>query len=46
MSSTLRSLYENLTVTGILYGWRFDAILLGGFVWAVCSGARQLRQAF
>ncbi len=45
MSSTLHSLYENLTAAGIIYGWRLDAVVISGLLWTVALGARQLRTA-
>jgi hypothetical protein len=41
--STLHSLLDNLAAAGTVYGWRIDAILLGGLVWALAAGFAQLR---
>lgn len=41
--STLHSLLDNLTAAGTAYGWRIDAILLGGLLWAVAAGYAQVR---
>ena len=35
--STLHSLLDNLAAAGIAYGWRIDAIVLGGLVWALAA---------
>ena len=45
MSSTLHSLIENLTLAGNAYGWRLDAVIVSGLLWAMSSSARQLRTA-
>ena len=41
--STLHTLFDNLAAAGIAYGWRIDAILLGGLVWALATGYAQVR---
>jgi len=41
--STLHSLLDNLAAAGTVYGWRIDAIVLGGLVWALASGYAQVR---
>jgi hypothetical protein len=41
--SSLHSLLDNMITAGSLYGWRFDAILLGSILWAVSTGSTQLR---
>ncbi len=43
--STLHSLLDNLAAAGSTYGWRIDAILLGGLLWALSVGYTQLRTA-
>jgi len=43
--STLHSLLDNLAAAGIAYGWRIDAIVLGGLVWALAAGYEQVRTA-
>jgi hypothetical protein len=44
--SSLHSLLQNLTAAGNLYGWRVEAILLGGLVWVFSTGLAELRSAF
>lgn len=46
MSTTLHSLIENLALAGSAYGWRLDAVLVSGLLWAMSSSVRQLRTAF
>ena len=41
--STLHSLLDNLTAAGSLYGWRIDAMVLGGALWALATGYGQVR---
>ncbi len=41
--STLHSLLDNLAAAGSTYGWRIDAILLGGLLWALSVGYTQVR---
>lgn len=41
--STLHSLLDNLAAAGSLYGWRIDAMMLGGLLWAVAAGLTQVR---
>ncbi|HVS06043.1 MAG TPA: hypothetical protein VHK65_07730 [Candidatus Dormibacteraeota bacterium] len=41
--STLHSLLDNLTAAGSLYGWRIDAMVLGGLLWALAVGYGQVR---
>jgi hypothetical protein len=43
--SSLHSLLDNLIAAGSIYGWRLDAIVLGGIVWAFSIGYTQLRVA-
>ena len=43
--STLHSLLEHVATAGSLYGWRMDAILLGGMLWALSCGSAHLRLA-
>jgi hypothetical protein len=42
---TLHSLLDNLTAAGSIYGWRFDAIVLGGLLWVLSAGYGQVRTA-
>lgn len=44
--SSLHSLIENLTAAGNLYGWRVDAIVLGGLLWIFSASLAELRAAF
>jgi hypothetical protein len=44
--SSLHSLIDNLTAAGNLYGWRVDAILLGGLLWIFSASLAELRSAF
>jgi hypothetical protein len=41
--NTLHSLLDNLAVAGTIYGWRIDAMLLGGLLWAVAASYGQVR---
>src|SRR6267378_4005676 len=41
--SILHSLLENLTAAGSLYGWRIDAMVLGGLLWALATSYGQVR---
>jgi|GEM_PF-4894053 len=41
--STLHSLFGNLAAAGTVYGWRIDAIMLGGLLWALAASYSQLR---
>ena len=41
--SILHSLLENLTAAGSIYGWRIDAMLLGGLLWALATSYGQVR---
>jgi hypothetical protein len=41
--SSLHSLLDNLTLAGTIYGWRIDAMLLGGLLWALAAGFGELR---
>jgi hypothetical protein len=43
--STLHSLLNNVTAAGIAYGWRIDAIVLGGVLWAFVAGYTQVRSS-
>ena len=43
--SALHSLLYNQAAAGIPYGWRIDAIVLGGLVWALAAGYEQVRTA-
>jgi hypothetical protein len=41
--SSLHSLIDNLLAAGSLYGWRVDAIVLGGTLWLLTLGVTQIR---
>jgi hypothetical protein len=41
--STLHSLLDNLAAAGSVYGWRIDAMVLGGLLWALATGYGQVR---
>jgi len=41
--STLHSLLDSLAAAGTAYGWRLDAIVLGGLFWALAAGYAQVR---
>jgi hypothetical protein len=41
--STLHSLLDNLAAAGSVYGWRIDALVLGGLLWALATGYGQVR---
>ena len=41
--SSLHSLLDNLLAAGSMYGWRLDAIVLGGTLWVLAAGAAHLR---
>ena len=41
--SSLHSLLDNLATAGNVYGWRFDAMMLGVLFWAVTVGRAQLQ---
>jgi len=41
--SSLHSLLDNVIAAGSIYGWRLDAILLGGILWALATTYSQLR---
>lgn len=43
--SSMHSLLNGLVAAGSLYGWRVDALLLGGVLWAATAGYSQLRFA-
>jgi len=43
--STLHSLLDNLAAAGSTYGWRMDALVLGGLLWALTAGYEQVRSA-
>lgn len=42
---SMHSLLDNLVAAGSLYGWRIDAIVLGGLLWAATAGYSQARLA-
>lgn len=41
--NSLHSLLDNLVTAGNVYGWRFDALMLGVLLWALTIGRAQLR---
>jgi len=41
--SSIHSLLDNLLAAGTLYGWRVDAIVLGGTLWLVAAGFNHVR---
>ena len=41
--STVHSLLDSLAAAGTAYGWRLDAIVLGGLFWALAAGYAQVR---
>ena len=41
--SNLHSLLDNLAAAGNVYGWRFDAVVLGVLLWALTVGRARLR---
>ncbi len=41
--SSLHSLLNNMVTAGNVYGWRFDALVLGVLLWALTVGRVQLR---
>jgi hypothetical protein len=43
--SSLHTLLDNLLAAGSLYGWRLDAVLLGGLLWVLATACAQLRAA-
>jgi hypothetical protein len=43
--SSLHSLLDNLVAAGSLYGWRLDAVVLGGLLWAFAAGTHHIRLA-
>ena len=43
MISILRTLFEHLSTAGNVYGWRIDAIVIGGILWVVASSFEQAR---
>lgn len=42
----LHSVFQNVAQAGNLYGWRMDAILLGGLLWILAIAAAELRSIF
>ena len=43
MMSNSHSLADSLVTAAIMSGWRIDAVLIGGLLWAFVSGYNQLR---
>ena len=41
--SSFHTLLDNVAATGNSYGWRLDAILLGGLFWALTAALSQVR---
>ena len=41
--SSLHTLLDSVASAGNLYGWRLDAILLGGLFWALTAALSQVR---
>jgi hypothetical protein len=41
--STLHSILDSLAAAGSIYGWRIDAMVLGGLLWALAVGYSQVR---
>lgn len=41
--SSFHSLLDNVVAAGNVYGWRFDAMMLGVVLWALTVGHAQLR---
>jgi hypothetical protein len=41
--SNLHALLDNLVTAGSLYGWRVDAIVLGGTLWLLTAGFTRFR---
>ncbi len=41
--SSLHTLLDNVAAAGNVYGWRLDAILLGGLFWALTAALSQVR---
>jgi hypothetical protein len=39
------SLFDSILAAGIGYGWRVDAIILGGVLWSLAAGFGRLRPA-
>jgi hypothetical protein len=42
---SLDLLLDSLLAAGISYGWRLDAIVLGGLLWSMAAGYGRLRPA-
>lgn len=40
--STLHSLTTNLIAAASIYGWRLDAIVIGGLLWALVASYNQI----
>jgi len=43
--NSLHSLFSNLATAGTVYGWRVDAILLGGLLWTLAALSEPIRNA-
>ena len=41
--SSMHSLLDNVVAAGNVYGWRFDAVVLGVLLWALTVGHAQVR---
>jgi hypothetical protein len=43
--NSLQSLVSTLAAAGTIYGWRVDAILLGGMLWTLMTLSAPIRSA-
>ena len=39
------SILDSIVTAGTIYGWRLDAIAVGGLLWALASGYTKVRLA-
>ncbi|HET9849257.1 MAG TPA: hypothetical protein VFR68_11950 [Candidatus Dormibacteraeota bacterium] len=39
------SILDSILTAGTIYGWRLDAIMVGGLLWALASGYTRVRLA-
>jgi hypothetical protein len=42
---SLSSILDSVVAAGTSYGWRIDAIAIGGLLWALTSGYTKVRVA-
>lgn len=42
---SLSSILDSIVTAGTIYGWRIDAIAIGGLLWALTSGYTKVRLA-